>query len=1006
MKVLSIPTLSNLSGRSGINTVIEKHYAHSKKYGIEFVGVDDPADVIIEHAGMLNNNPEGIPIVSFVHGLYWTSDYDTGKWYHQANKRIVRSVKRAREIVVPSRWVAETFQRDMHISPHVVPHGIDWGEWQHDGALDDYVFAYAKNRSGVDVCDPSFLTEFAKRFPQGKFIATFAQEQAPSNVHVTGVLAADAMKRALQRSLVYMNTTKETWGITMVEAMACGTPVLAFNHGGAAELVEHGVTGYLARPGDYDDLEAGLRYCLEHRRVLGGNAREHAKQYTWEKSFELLVRVLQRAVEPRNMGVSVVIPVYNKTEEQYTRAVASVLNQEWEVDKIVVVDDGSKEPVRLSGMPKVEVYRIPNSGVAEARNYGIRKTDTEFVCCLDADDWLDPRFMQAIMPEMLADPTLAIGYTGLMTHLEDGRTGLSRWPGELDVDRQFNYNRRMNQIPTCNVFRRKDFDKLGGFRSRYAPKGAGTEDADFWTRILAYGGEAKKVTDAGLFNYSHGGGNTSESDYAEVDWLAWHPFSRDGLHPFASPATPANNIAHFVRQYDEPTVSVIIPVGSGHVNLLVNALDSLEAQSFRNWEAVVVFNCREDYYHILEQYPFVRAIDIGAGAGAGEARNEGVHFARGDFLLFLDADDWLVPDALTLMIQAWNETQSMVYTDYIGVATVEKPSELPRTLTIEQYDPETKIAHIRHNAADFDCEKALMQKFEDKDTPYLWCNVTTLVPKAWHYEVGGFDETMESWEDVLYWYKLAWSGKCFVRIPQPLMVYRFNTGTRRQHGLDVWSKLLAYIRQQKSEFNIMGCNCGKKKKRVSPTMPNVSASYSSNGGNLMSDDNMVRIEYMSQNRGGHGVYGTVTRTFYGYRKGGDTFLMHRADVEAQPQLYREVDQHIVQAPPVVVPAPVPTPIFEEPEELEPDVRDELEPAPELTESQFVALTQARTRASTINPQLLPGVSANTAKEMELEGLNTYGAILDAGYAKLTKITGIGAKKARMILDYINGQLDE
>jgi hypothetical protein len=34
--------------------------------------------------------------------------------------------------------------------------------------------------------------------------------------------------------------------------------------------------------------------------------------------------------------------------------------------------------------------------------------------------------------------------------------------------------------------------------------------------------------------------------------------------------------------------------------------------------------------------------------------------------------------------------------------------------------------------------------------PFIWCNVTTLVPKPWHEQIGGFDERMKSWEDVEY----------------------------------------------------------------------------------------------------------------------------------------------------------------------------------------------------------------------------------------------------------------
>ena len=47
--------------------------------------------------------------------------------------------------------------------------------------------------------------------------------------------------------------------------MTCGVPVLGWRWGGQAEFIEHGVTGWLAEPGDYKGLLEGLRYCLEHR---------------------------------------------------------------------------------------------------------------------------------------------------------------------------------------------------------------------------------------------------------------------------------------------------------------------------------------------------------------------------------------------------------------------------------------------------------------------------------------------------------------------------------------------------------------------------------------------------------------------------------------------------------------------------------------------------------------------------------------------------------------------
>jgi glycosyltransferase involved in cell wall biosynthesis len=50
---------------------------------------------------------------------------------------------------------------------------------------------------------------------------------------------------------------------TVMEAMACGTPCVAFHQGGMPDLIEHGRAGYLARPYEPDDLAAGIEGVLE-----------------------------------------------------------------------------------------------------------------------------------------------------------------------------------------------------------------------------------------------------------------------------------------------------------------------------------------------------------------------------------------------------------------------------------------------------------------------------------------------------------------------------------------------------------------------------------------------------------------------------------------------------------------------------------------------------------------------------------------------------------------------
>ena len=73
---------------------------------------------------------------------------------------------------------------------------------------------------------------------------------------------------------------QEAFGKTLIEAMACATPVVAFDHGGPSDIVVHKVTGYLAQPFCHGDLAAGIAWCLSSgdRCVrLGRAARARAE---------------------------------------------------------------------------------------------------------------------------------------------------------------------------------------------------------------------------------------------------------------------------------------------------------------------------------------------------------------------------------------------------------------------------------------------------------------------------------------------------------------------------------------------------------------------------------------------------------------------------------------------------------------------------------------------------------------------------------------------------------
>ncbi|HEX5272251.1 MAG TPA: glycosyltransferase, partial [Gemmataceae bacterium] len=100
--------------------------------------------------------------------------------------------------------------------------------------------------------------------------------------------------------LVMPSVWYETFGRTIVEAFARGTPVVASRLGAMAELVADGRTGLLFTPGDAPDLAAAVRRLLADPAALAGTRRaaraEYECGYTAEVNYRLLMGLYERAL--------------------------------------------------------------------------------------------------------------------------------------------------------------------------------------------------------------------------------------------------------------------------------------------------------------------------------------------------------------------------------------------------------------------------------------------------------------------------------------------------------------------------------------------------------------------------------------------------------------------------------------------------------------------------------------------------------------------------------------
>lgn len=1007
MRVYMQPHPNTMGEESGIRRVVEAYYKHLPEFGVQFVNKPDEADVISAH--IFGGNLPRLD-VCHNHGLYWTADYKADLWEWKSNADVILSLRMAEHITVPSAWVAKTIARDMRVLPTVIGHGIDWEAWQEPVRPASQYVLWNKNRIS-DACDPTPLIELAKVTPTMQFISTFLPKgTALPNLDAMGLLPHAQMKKLVKECQVYLATTKETFGIGILEAMASGVPVLGYAWGGILDLVQHGVTGYLAQPGNIEDLRAGLVYCLTYRKQLGENGREVAKAYTWRDAAQKVFDLYKiAAAEDKSDSVSVIIPTYNYAE-RVGRAIESALAQTHKPAEIIVVDDGSSDNGATEQVvkkyPGVRYIRQENAGVAEARNTGLSASKSRYVCCLDADDAMLPKFLEACVSELSKHPEAGIAFTALQWLKADGTSGVSQWPAGYDYDAQL---QRRNQVPTCCVFKRTVWERLGGYASRYCPQGAGSEDAEFWTRAGAAGFGAIQATPEPLFLYSWQSGRVSGNKaYHEVDWLGWHPYAADKVHPFASMAKP-DKFSHPVHSYDRPKVSVIIPVGPGHEKRVIDALDSLEAQTFRDWEVILAWDSPMIGPDKIKQaYPHAKVIMTKGKVGAGAARNAGVKASSAQLILFLDADDYLAPHALAKMVGRYAETGKAIYSDYIGMAFISDVEALAPDLKQRIYDrdPNDGWTVIGYRASDYDCERAQAQPEPQK--PYLWNLITTLLPRRWHDELGGFDESLKTWEDVDYWWRAAKLGKCFERLQEELVIYRFYTGTRRDIGVSDFKTHMKVLIDKHKEIKIMAnCNtCGGRSPSQAKAR-NVQPEYPAQA--PIQEGDLVAVEYRAPHKGEHMVIGIagfpaplpgvqmINRQGawfikYGYFCFGDKFYCHRADVQAAPNIFIPLPEPVplieeerpIEAPPPPEPAPVgPVPIL--PMRAVPDESveaPEISPLDRTLEQVYIAPMSVTIRdalkASRVNT--LRELLALNAKELAARGKTTQKrakAILDA-----------------------------
>jgi len=840
----------------GIARVVEAQMKYLGEFGVEVVSDPKRADVIANH-GAEAYEYGTTPLVSHNHGAYW-SRQDWGRNYKEVNKQVVASMLRSVAHTAPSRWVAEALRRGAFIYPEVVYHGVNAEEfWQGDNK--GYVLW---NKARPDfVSDPRDLMEVAMNMPKTQFWTTIGHKT--SNVKVIGVLPYTDMKEVLASAGVYLATTRETFGIGTLEALASGVPVAGWDWGGQSEIIKQGETGYLAPPGNWKALEECVQLCINQRDRLSPNCVDDAHdRWGWRQRIQQYADLYKRVYElysRKAPKVSVIITAY-KLDAYLPKCLRSVQAQSFEDFECIVVDDANLESTRtivehlVGNDNRFRYVATPhNLGLPGARNFGLSQSTGFYIRHLDADDFLAENALAVEAEALDKDNSIHIvyGHMGLVdpdgsVQMEGTEVKRPGWP-----EKQFDWYKQMahlNQIPSCAMARREVYEKTGGYRERMERN----EDAEFWCRATSLGFHASKVTQA--ITYYHMMRNDSKGAVEwreqgkEPDWTAWFPwrlgaddyatgkvawkkYNRNHpaqhLVPFGAQGPPSEK-DHFwlINDYAYPVVSVIVTCGPNHRQYLLDALDSVQAQSFTDWECIVVNNTGENWGRNLMGAPWAKIVDMGGNKGASAARNAGYRYARGKYIIWLDADDYWMPWLLEKMVAYAEHNEGVIYSDFI--------------------DTDDNKHFELHGHGEFAVERVL--------NDYCYAGSSVLYPRkivqAVFDEYGGWDEKIPGKEDWDWQIAVHTLGYCAYRVPEGLFVYRRYTTTKRETDHAKIDEIVDYVNKKwypyrTGEKRIM---CGCNRKTIPRTTP--SSTMSASGHFIKNTDEIagaqtaVAVEYL------------------------------------------------------------------------------------------------------------------------------------------------------------------
>jgi glycosyltransferase involved in cell wall biosynthesis len=229
------------------------------------------------------------------------------------NRWRAQNLKKLTIIISHSRFMQEyaaKIRSKTQLSTPMVPLGIDHSEFYPTGEEEPYVLCVARidPRKRLELAiyamknvDPEYSLVIAgsveERFLWYKnMLLELAKKMNISQrFEIIEGLSSAQIVRLMQKCSVFLfPSTNDTFGVAVLEAMACGKPIIASRAGGVPELLDD--CGILIDP-TCDQWQKALTHVLSNpdiRKEIGEKAFEKSQLYSWDKTVHTLLRAVQK----------------------------------------------------------------------------------------------------------------------------------------------------------------------------------------------------------------------------------------------------------------------------------------------------------------------------------------------------------------------------------------------------------------------------------------------------------------------------------------------------------------------------------------------------------------------------------------------------------------------------------------------------------------------------------------------------------------------------------------